>query len=647
MQARSLFQKGLNILRFKPRIFKFALDPFNISLCLHTRCYFSGSLSHRKLSTGRISSLIPNHASTTGGLHLFASRRSASIFSSSTSAAATKPTLEGCERELHTHQHYNPAYLDTELTPQEVNSMAGSKNKDKKGRKKETRDSKEVNTTAEADIVGASNNNPVTPNVTPSKHRKKRQHDDNTTLAATTGTGIAERPEEEEKANLPFEAETNEDKVVTTKSKKRRNSRVRCTSTTTAAVVNEIEGTNGATAPRGSAQKEKEEEQVLEESIEEIQEEEVITTTVVKKQRKKREPDPLPCIDPTPELLLSLEEESFTPAPLPVPNLGYACLCMELRELNPPVFTSRDCIKRTLDSKGVSHLGELTLANCKDLARVIQYNQEKNIRFFRMSSVLQPWMGVHDIRTFPQFEEIRTALEFAGNLARKYGQRLSFHPSHFVKLAAETDSLVEKSIAELEGHSYLLDLMGFIPATPENKINIHVGGVYGDKPSTLQRWAKNYKRLSPNCRARVTVENDDVASAYSVDDLLELHRLCDGTLPIVFDFHHYKFCPGALTQEQALRAAIATWPKNVRPVVHWSESQPGRKPHAHSDYVRGPIFLHGLENDIDVMIESKCKERALLAYRDGLPIPEVGCDSGVEEGEGILDADAETALKLL
>ena len=34
-----------------------------------------------------------------------------------------------------------------------------------------------------------------------------------------------------------------------------------------------------------------------------------------------------------------------------------------------------------------------------------------------------------------------------------------------------------------------------------------------------------------------------------------------------------------------MHAAIATWPPGIRPVVHWSESQEGRKPHAHSDYV--------------------------------------------------------------
>jgi UV DNA damage endonuclease len=54
----------------------------------------------------------------------------------------------------------------------------------------------------------------------------------------------------------------------------------------------------------------------------------------------------------------------------------------------------------------------------------------------------------------------------------------------------------------------------------------------------------------------------------------------------------------------------------VRPVVHWSESQEGRKPHAHSDFVEGPLRLYGLTSEVDVMIESKAKELALLRLRD-------------------------------
>ena len=53
--------------------------------------------------------------------------------------------------------------------------------------------------------------------------------------------------------------------------------------------------------------------------------------------------------------------------------------------------------------------------------------------------------------------------------------------------------------------------------------------------------------------------------------------------------------------------------------MHWSESQPDRKPFAHSDYIQGPMNLHGKEADVDVMIEAKCMERTLLRFRDGVP----------------------------
>lgn len=59
---------------------------------------------------------------------------------------------------------------------------------------------------------------------------------------------------------------------------------------------------------------------------------------------------------------------------------------------------------------------------------------------------------------------------------------------------------------------------------------------------------------------------------------------------------------------------MSTWPRGIKPVVHWSESQEGRMPKAHSDYVYGPMELHGQEAHVDVMIEAKCKEMALMRF---------------------------------
>ena len=91
----------------------------------------------------------------------------------------------------------------------------------------------------------------------------------------------------------------------------------------------------------------------------------------------------------------------------------------------------------------------------------------------------------------------------------------------------------------------ILDLMGFEPSH-WNKINIHIGGVYGDKLTTLDRFAVGFGRLTDNCKARLTVENDDWISGFSVKDLLPLSLQCN--IPIVFDFHHHRFCPGEVPQ---------------------------------------------------------------------------------------------------
>lgn len=37
-----------------------------------------------------------------------------------------------------------------------------------------------------------------------------------------------------------------------------------------------------------------------------------------------------------------------------------------------------------------------------------------------------------------------------------------------------------------------------------------MGGVYGDKPSTLARFKENYLKLPDNIKARLVLENDEV-----------------------------------------------------------------------------------------------------------------------------------------
>lgn len=103
---------------------------------------------------------------------------------------------------------------------------------------------------------------------------------------------------------------------------------------------------------------------------------------------------------------------------------------------------------------------------------------------------------------------------------------------------------------------------------------------------------------------------------------------------------------GDWSEQEAFFKAVETWPKGVRPVVHWSESQEERRDTAHSDYIEGPVNLHGKERDVDVMIEAKCMEQCLLRYRDftmlGKAPPKLA-----ETGKLIVNPAAELAAKFL
>ena len=128
---------------------------------------------------------------------------------------------------------------------------------------------------------------------------------------------------------------------------------------------------------------------------------------------------------------------------------------------------------------------------------------------------------------------------------------------------------------------------------------------------------KNFPRLPESVSSRLTLENDDKASMYSVKDLYYgIYKQCG--VPIVFDYHHHRFCDGGLSEKEALEMAISTWPKDITPVVHYSESRSKERldesirPQAHSDYVYDYIDTYG--NDVDIMIEAKHKELAVLKY---------------------------------
>lgn len=292
-------------------------------------------------------------------------------------------------------------------------------------------------------------------------------------------------------------------------------------------------------------------------------------------------------------------------------KLGYACINMTLGSQKPRITTNRGMIRKTFDSKGLSYVSELVLQNIRDLIEVIKWNHKNGINFYRMSSDMFPWMSEYEFSDLPDYNKIKNLLSGVGKLADDYNQRLTFHPGPFNVLASPSEDVVSKTIVELNKHSQIMDLMG-LSTTPYNKINIHVGGVYGDKQSALQRWVDNFKLLDDNTKSRMTIENDDKTSAYTVRDLMFIHEHTG--IPIVFDYHHHTCHPDGMSHQEALEMAISTWSTDITPIVHVSEPRDEKKFRAHHDYVLSEVDTYG--HDVDIMLEAKAKELALLEYRN-------------------------------
>ena len=297
-------------------------------------------------------------------------------------------------------------------------------------------------------------------------------------------------------------------------------------------------------------------------------------------------------------------------------NLGYACINTGLSANR--IMTNRTMRRKTFDARGIDYVSELSLANIKDLKTIVQWNNEMGIKLFRLSSQIFPWSDEYNVEDLNDYQEISDLMLEIGRIATDSGQRLTMHPGPYNCLASPTQKVVDKTIRELNSHSKQFNMFGFKPST-YNKINIHVGGAYGDKKSTLTRFCNNFKLLNDDTKKRLVIENDDSPNEYSVSDLYwGIHKQIG--IPITFDYFHHKFNTGDLTEEEALRVAAKTWPEGVTQCCHYSESRRKEKldesirAQAHSDLIYNKINTYGLK--LDIVIEAKSKELAIFKYGD-------------------------------
>lgn len=293
-------------------------------------------------------------------------------------------------------------------------------------------------------------------------------------------------------------------------------------------------------------------------------------------------------------------------------RLGYACINMTLAEKK--ITVNRGMTKKTFESKGLDYVSDLTIKNIKDFITIIKWNEENQIKNYRCSSDMFPWFSHYEIHELPKYDIIKNLMKGAGTLVKKYNHKISSHPGQFCCLASPTPEIVEKTIFELEQHSRLMDMME-LDATHFYNINIHIGGVYGDKQETMERFIKNFSKLSDTLKKRLTLENDDSKNSYTVKDLYYVYEKTK--ISLVFDTLHYYCNPGDMTYEESFNLAFSTWYDSI-PEIHHASSKKlyednSKTLKTHADFIYDKINTCG--KDVWITIESKMKEQALLKYR--------------------------------
>lgn len=295
-------------------------------------------------------------------------------------------------------------------------------------------------------------------------------------------------------------------------------------------------------------------------------------------------------------------------------RLGYCCINLSLKDQG--ITINRGMVKKTWLARGIQYAGELAELNLKDLCKILQWNVANDIRVYRMSSDIFPWMSEYRLEDLPNYAQIKEVAEQIGEYVHQHGLRLSFHPGQFDVLASPNEEVVRKTIYDLDQHARIMDLM-LLPQNYDAPINIHIGGSYGDKETALTRFCENFQKLAPSTKARLVVENDDKASQFGVADLYNGVYMKVGC-PITFDHFHHRFCTNDLPAETAARLASTTWHRHC-PLQHFSSSKALYEDasvinRSHADYVYDHIPDYGFEVDIEV--EAKAKDLAVLKYRE-------------------------------
>ena len=282
-------------------------------------------------------------------------------------------------------------------------------------------------------------------------------------------------------------------------------------------------------------------------------------------------------------------------------RIGYPCI-------NLSIGCKADR-KFRLKSYSLQRLINTINNNLRCLKKILEYNTDHSILFFRITSDLIPFAS-HPICKVNWQKKFTHIFEELGTYIKKHEIRISMHPNQFTLINPIDQKIFRRSLKELRYHTEVLDLLELDSSA---KIQIYVGGIYGDKSGSINRFISRYQKLEETIKQRLVIENDD--RGYNLKDCIQIHNVTE--IPVLFDSLHHEIKNSGETLTEAFELFTKTWrKKDGLPMVDYSAQQSEQKKGKHAETLDTKHFKHFLRStspfDYDLMLEIKDKEQSAL-----------------------------------
>jgi UV DNA damage endonuclease len=292
-------------------------------------------------------------------------------------------------------------------------------------------------------------------------------------------------------------------------------------------------------------------------------------------------------------------------------RLGYVAIALNLPKVTSSShLTYTNYEKQGREEKKLDKLKTVTLSNLDDLYKILQYNVENKIHFYRITSALIPLATHPEVKNWNYRNIFDKDFIRIGDFIKNNDMRVDTHPDQFNVLNSIKEDVIESTKRNLWSHVNLFEDIGY----PQGKMVLHIGSSQGGKEEAIKRFINNFKAFPEEITSKLILENDD--KTFTTKEVLKICK--ELSTPMVLDVQHHTCNSGNEPLTPMLKDIFSTWEgQKFQPKIHFSTPREGGKDRKHSDFIDPNEFILFLESckelemDFDVMIESKQKDIAL------------------------------------